>query len=47
MNGQIGRGNDMILQGLKPHILTQESEDVHARLNTRVGRWAAEVPLVL
>jgi hypothetical protein len=47
MNGQVGRGNDMILQGLKPRILTQESEDVHARLNTGVGRWAADVPLVL
>jgi hypothetical protein len=33
-NGQVKRANGMILQGLKPHILTQEGEDVHARLNT-------------
>jgi hypothetical protein len=37
----------MILQGLKPRIFTQDGEDVHARLNTRAGKWAAEVPLVL
>jgi hypothetical protein len=34
-------------QGLKPHILTQETEEVHARLNTRARRWASEVPSVL
>jgi hypothetical protein len=37
----------MILQGLKPHILTPEGEDVHAQLSTRVRKWAAEVPSVL
>jgi hypothetical protein len=37
----------MILQGLKPRIHTQEGEDVDARLNTRAGKWAAEVPLIL
>jgi hypothetical protein len=37
----------MILQGLKPYILTQEGEHVHARLNTRAGKWAVEVPSVL
>jgi hypothetical protein len=46
-NWQVERANGMILQGLKPHILTQEGEDVHAWLNSRVGRWAAEVPWVL
>jgi hypothetical protein len=34
----------MILQGLKPRILTEEGEDVHARLTTRAGKWVAEVP---
>jgi transposase InsO family protein len=33
-NGQVERGNGMILQGLKPRIFTQEGEDVPARLNT-------------
>jgi hypothetical protein len=33
-NGQVKRANGMILQGLKPHILTQEGEDVHAWLST-------------
>jgi hypothetical protein len=47
MNGQVERANGMILQGMKSRILTQESEDVHVCLNTRVGRWAAEVPSVL
>jgi hypothetical protein len=37
----------MTLQGLKPHIFTQEGDDVHARLNTQVGKWATEVPSVL
>jgi hypothetical protein len=46
-NEQVKHANDMILQDLKPHILTQESEDVHIRLNTQAGRWAAEVPSVL
>jgi hypothetical protein len=46
-NGQVEHANGMIQQGLKPHILTQEGEDVHARLNTRAGKWAAEVPSVL
>jgi transposase InsO family protein len=29
-NGLVERMNDLILQGLKPRILTQEGEDVHA-----------------
>jgi hypothetical protein len=29
-NGQVERANGMILQGLKPRILTVEGEDVHA-----------------
>jgi hypothetical protein len=33
--------------GLKPRILTQEGEDVHARLSTRVEKWATVVPSVL
>jgi hypothetical protein len=37
----------MILQGLKPHILTQDGEDVHAWLSTQGGKWVAEVPSVL
>jgi hypothetical protein len=37
----------MILQGLKPHTLTQEGEHVHARHNTQAWKWAAEVPSVL
>jgi hypothetical protein len=46
-NGQVKCANSMILQGLKPHILTPEGEDVHAQLNTRARKWAAEVPSVL
>jgi hypothetical protein len=46
-NGQVERANSIILEGLKPHILTQEGEDVHARLSARVRKWAAEVPSVL
>jgi hypothetical protein len=46
-NGQVENANGMILQGLKPRILTQEGEDVHARLNTQAGKWAFEVPSVL
>jgi hypothetical protein len=46
-NGLVERANDMILQGLKPWSLTLEGEDVHTQLNTWVGKWAAEVPLVL
>jgi transposase InsO family protein len=46
-NGQVECANGMILQGMKPRILTQEGEDVHAWLNTRVGKWAAKIPLVL
>jgi hypothetical protein len=34
----------MILQGLKPHILTQEGENVHAWFNTRARKWVAGVP---
>jgi hypothetical protein len=47
MNMQVERANSMKLQGLKSHILTLLGEDVHVWLNTRVGKWAAEVPLVL
>jgi hypothetical protein len=47
MNGQVEHANNLILQGLKPCIFTKEGEDVHARLSTRTGRWAAEVPSVL
>jgi hypothetical protein len=46
-NGQVERANGLILQGLKPHILTQEGEDVHARLSTRAGKQVANVPSVL
>jgi IS30 family transposase len=46
-NGEVEHANGLILQGLKPCILTQESEDVHARLSARAGRWATEVPSVL
>jgi hypothetical protein len=46
-NGQVERANNIILEGLKPHILTQEGEDVHARLSARVRKWAAEVPSML
>jgi hypothetical protein len=44
---QVERANGIILQVPKPQILTLEGEDVHARLNTQVGKWAAEVPSVL
>jgi hypothetical protein len=37
----------MILQGLKPHILTPKGEVVHAQLNTKAGKWAVKVPSVL
>jgi hypothetical protein len=37
----------MILQGLKPCILTQEVQNVFARLKTRAGKWVVEVPSVL
>jgi hypothetical protein len=47
MNMQVERANSMKLQGLKSHILTLLGEDVNVWLNTRVGKWAAEVPLVL
>jgi hypothetical protein len=47
MNGHVERANRVILWGLKPRILTQESEDLHVWLNTRAGRWAAVVPSVL
>jgi hypothetical protein len=46
-NGQVEHTNDMILQGLKACILTEEDEDEHARLSTRAGKWVAEVPSVL
>jgi hypothetical protein len=46
-NGQVKRASGMIIQGLKPRILTQEGEDVHSQLNTRAGKWAVEVPSVL
>jgi hypothetical protein len=39
MNGQVERTNSMILQGLKPRILTQKGENVHARLRARAGKW--------
>ena len=38
-NGQVKRANDMVLQGLKPHIFN--------RLNKYVGHWVAEVPAIL
>jgi hypothetical protein len=47
MNGLVEHANGLILQGLKLRILTQEGEDVHARLSTRARKWAAEVPSVL
>jgi hypothetical protein len=46
-NEQLERANGMILQGLKPHILTQDCEEVHTWLNTQVGKWASEVPSIL
>jgi hypothetical protein len=46
-NRQVECANGMILQGLKPCILTQEDKDVRARLYTRAGKWADEVPSVL
>jgi hypothetical protein len=46
-NGQVKHANGMMLRGLKPRILTQEGEDVHAWLSTRVGKWMVEVPSVL
>jgi hypothetical protein len=47
MNGLVEHANGLILQGLKLRILTQEGEDVHARLSTRARRWAVEDPSVL
>jgi hypothetical protein len=47
MMGQVERANGKILQCLKPCILTQEGQDVLSRLNTRAGKWAAVVPLIL
>jgi hypothetical protein len=46
-NRQVERSNSMILQGQKPHILTQEGDDVRAWLSTRAEKWAAEVPSIL
>jgi hypothetical protein len=46
-NRKVKHTNNMILQGLKPHILTQEGEIVHVRLKARAGEWAVEVPSVL
>jgi hypothetical protein len=46
-NRQVEHTNGLILQDLKPCILTQEGEDVHIRLSTRAGKWAGEVPSVL
>jgi hypothetical protein len=46
-NEQVERANGMILQGLKPRILTHKGRDVFTRLNTRAGNWAAEVPSAL
>jgi hypothetical protein len=46
-NKQVEHVNDMILQNLRPHILTSEGEDVHAQLSTRAGKWVIEVPSVL
>jgi hypothetical protein len=46
-NGQVECASGLILQGLKPRILTQEGEHVHARLITRARKWAAKVPSVL
>jgi hypothetical protein len=46
-NGQVESANDMILQGLKPQILTLEGEEVHARLHIQAGKWATEVLSVL
>jgi hypothetical protein len=42
-NGSVECTNSMILQGLKPCILTQKGDDVHARLKARAGKWVAEV----
>jgi hypothetical protein len=46
-NRQATRTNGMILQGLKPRILTEEGRDVFSWLNARDGKWAAKVPSVL
>jgi hypothetical protein len=46
-NGHVDCVNGVILQGLKLRILTNEGEDVHARLSTKAGKWAAEVPSIL
>jgi hypothetical protein len=47
MNGQVEWANTMILQGLKPRILTQEARDTIFWLKIGAGKWVAEVPLVL
>jgi hypothetical protein len=46
-NGRVKNANSLIPQCLKPCILTQDGEDVHARLSTTAGKWVAEVPSVL
>jgi hypothetical protein len=44
---EVEQTNSIILQGLKPRILTQEGKDIHAWLSTQAGKWAAEVPSTL
>jgi hypothetical protein len=46
-HGQVECANGLILQGLKPCILTQEGKDAHSRLSTSAEKWAAEIPSVL
>jgi hypothetical protein len=46
-NEQVERANGMILQGLKPLILTHKGRDLFTWLNTRAENWATEVPSVL
>jgi MinD superfamily P-loop ATPase len=46
-NRQVECANGMILQGLKPYILTQEGKNVRASLHTKAGKWVDEVPSVL
>jgi hypothetical protein len=46
-NEQVECANGLILLGLKPCILTQEGEDVHAQLSSRARKWAVEVSSVL
>jgi hypothetical protein len=45
-NGQVERANNMILQCINTHILTQEGEDVHSWLSTQARKWAAKVPSI-